>query len=192
MEVHRRQLWGPFTIHPKQPVSSRFSLDLPWEAPLTVVAGHHLHGMSMGISTDVEIASAVDRGDLDAITIHPLPAQERILAARSTLGFQFGRADLERGRIREAEQTLPFYQEIEFHPAPQYASGIRQLELTFVTNPHRTDVVLEFDRRGGLLSEGRDVSNHFSVDHHTFQQIDWGHRLHELIASIVQRRGIFF
>ena len=96
----------------------------------------------------------MDKGDLDAVNVHPLPAQERILEAFGRLGFRFKGADLERGHLRGVHQTLPFYQEIEFYPAPQYASAINEVEVTFVANPHGVDVVLEFDKRGGLFTVG--------------------------------------
>ena len=127
---------------------------MPWETPITEVYGQHLHGMTMGLRTELEVARAVDKGDLDAVAVHPLPAQERILDALVRLGFRFQQADVERGRIHGVQQTLPFYQEIEFYPAPQYAGAINQLELTFVATPQQLQVVLEIDKRGGLLHRG--------------------------------------
>jgi sporulation-control protein len=49
--------------------------------------------------------------------------QEHIVDAFARLGFQFTGAALEHDRIYDVNQTLPFYQEIEFYPAPQYAHG---------------------------------------------------------------------
>lgn len=76
--------------------------------------------MNLGVSTELEIARAVDAGDLDPINVHPLPAQQALLDAFGQLGFRFRSADMERGHIRGTRQTLPFYQEIEFLPPSQY------------------------------------------------------------------------
>ena len=65
----------------------------------------------------------------------PLPVQEAILEALGQLGFGFKSADLEYGRIGGTGQQLPFYQEIELTPAPQYATQVNEIELTFLANP---------------------------------------------------------
>ena len=78
--------------------------------------------MNIGVTTELEIARAVDSGDLDPINVHPLPAQQAILDAFIQLGFRFKSADMERGHIRGTRQRLPFYQEIEFFP-PRSTGG---------------------------------------------------------------------
>src|SRR5690606_39289363 len=89
---------------------------IPWEAPLTHMYGQPLRGTTVGVATELEVAGALDPGDLDPIAVHPLPAQERILAAFANLGFRFHSADCEKGRIWGVHQELPFYQEIELYP----------------------------------------------------------------------------
>ncbi len=77
-----------------------FGLEIPWETPITMFGGQHLRGMNIGVTTELEIARALDSGDLDPINVHPLPAQEAILDAFRQLGFGFRSADMERGHIR--------------------------------------------------------------------------------------------
>ncbi|WP_341719808.1 sporulation protein [Micromonospora sp. FIMYZ51] len=173
MEFHRQVVSGPLQLAPKQALSIPFQLPLPWETPVTAVYGQRLHGMTMGLRTELAIARAVDKGDLDEINVHPLPVQERILQAFGQLGFRFKKADLERGMIHGVQQTLPFYQEIEFFAAPQYAQVINEVELTFVTNPHGIDVVLECDKRGGFLVPGQDVFGRYQVGHAEADNHDW-------------------
>ncbi|NEE54670.1 sporulation protein, partial [Streptomyces sp. SID8455] len=74
-----------------------FGLEIPWETPVTMFAGQHLRGMDIGVTTELEIARALDSGDLDPINVHPLPAQQAILDAFGQLGFRFRSADMERG-----------------------------------------------------------------------------------------------
>ena len=165
---------------------------MPWETPLTDLYGQHLHGMTMGLRTELEVARAVAKGDLDPVAVHPLPAQERLLEALLRLGFRFARADVERGHLYGVHQSLPFYQEIEFYPAPQYARAMNQLEVTFVTNPQQVQVVLELDKRGGLFTEGHDAFGRFTVDHATADRTDWAAQLDAWLRQSVQRRGLFF
>ncbi|PYC64340.1 SpoOM family protein, partial [Micromonospora arborensis] len=101
------------------------------------------------------------------------PVHERILEAFQRLGFRFKHADLERGHIRGVQQTLPFYQEIEFFASPQYASTIREVELTFVTSQRGVEVILECDKRGGFLSAGHDAFGRYQVSHTDVDRVDW-------------------
>jgi sporulation-control protein len=190
-EFHRQRVTGAFQLPPGTKHSIPFRFEVPFETPITEVYGQHLHGMTMGLRTELEVARAVDKGDLDAVAVHPLPAQERILDALVRLGFRFTRADVERGRVHGVQQSLPFYQEIEFYPSPQYARAINQLELTFVATPQHLQVVLEIDKRGGLLTEGRDAFGRFTVDYNTVDQVDWAGQLDGWLRQSAQRRGLF-
>jgi sporulation-control protein len=187
----RLRVTGAFPLAPGQPVSVPFQFPVPWETPITDVFGQHLHGMTMGLRTELEVARALDKGDLDAVNVHPLPIQERILEGFGRLGFRFKGADLERGHLRGVHQTLPFYQEIEFHPAPQYAGKINEVEVTFVANPHGVDVVLEFDKRGGLFTEGSDAISRFQVGHHDADTVDWAQQVDGWVRQVASHRGFF-
>ncbi|MFC3505356.1 sporulation protein [Micromonospora krabiensis] len=173
MEFHRMVVSGPLQLSPKQQLAIPFQLPVPWETPITDVYGQRLRGMTMGLRTELAVARAVDKSDLDQVAVHPLPVHERILDAFHQLGFRFKNADLERGRIHGVQQTLPFYQEIEFFAAPQYAQTITEVELTFVTSQRGVDVVLECDKRGGFLSAGHDVFGRYHVPHTDADRPDW-------------------
>nr|BFE68678.1 hypothetical protein GCM10020092_019790 [Actinoplanes digitatis] len=73
----------------------------------------------------------------------------------------------------------------------QYASGINQLEVTFIPTPHNLQVVLEIDKRGGLFTEGHDAFGRFDVDYHTVDQTDWTAQLNGWLQQSAQRRGFF-
>ena len=191
-EFCRHPITGRFSLAPRARHDIPFQFDIPLETPVTHVYGQFLHGMTMGLHTELEIARAVDKSDLDPVAIHPFPAQERILDGLSRLGFRFKRADLERGQIRGSHQTLPFYQEIEFHPAPQYARAINELELTFVATPPALEVILEIDKRGGMFTEGHDSFGFFTVDYANAERTDWAHELDNWLQQAAQRRGLFF
>ncbi|MBY8871157.1 sporulation protein [Micromonospora sp. PLK6-60] len=172
-EFGRQQVTGSFRLAPGQRHDVPFRFPVPWQTPLTDLCGQRLPGMTMGLRTELEVARAVDQGDLDPVAVRPLPAQESLLDALLRLGFRFAGAAVERGHLYGVRQDLPFYQEIEFDPAPRYADTVHQLELTFVTDPQRVEVILELDKRGGPRTEGRDNFGRFTVDHATAHTHDW-------------------
>ncbi|EFK98973.1 MULTISPECIES: sporulation protein [unclassified Streptomyces] len=190
IEFHRVSLGGAFLLHEGATHVVPFGLEIPWETPITTFAGQHLRGMNVGVTTELQIARAVDSSDLDPVTVHPLPAQEAILDAFGRLGFRFKTADLERGSIRGTRQRLPFYQEIEFYPPQQYR-GLNQVELSFVADDREMDVVLEMDKKDGLFTEGSDSFRAFRVGLHDFGDTDWDAYLHQWISEVGSRRSWF-
>jgi sporulation-control protein len=191
VEFHRLAVAGRFALKKGERKEIPFQFPVPWETPVTDVYGQRLHGMTMGLRTELAVARAVDKGDLDPVHVHPLPAQERILDAFTGLGFRFKSADLERGRIRGLNQTLPFYQEIEFWPAQQYAGRINEVELTFVADAQGVDVVLEFDKRGGFFTGGQDAFGRFRVEHATVDQTDWAAVVDGWVRQATERYSSF-
>jgi sporulation-control protein len=179
-----------FGLAPGEERDFEFDFLVPYETPLTSAAGQQLTDVEIGLRTELEVARAFDCSDLDSIQVEPLPAQAAVVKALIDLGFRVIRSDVEHGRLRGVNQTLPFYQEIEFHPAAKYATALNQLELTFVAAPGATQVVLELDRRGGLLA-GRDVFGRFVVDHAMIGDTDWKGRLDDWIMESCRRSGLF-
>ncbi|MFC5800729.1 sporulation protein [Streptomyces formicae] len=188
IEFTKQRLGGAFEVKAGALHVVPFGLEIPWETPITSIAGQRLHGMNIGVTTELEIARAVDSGDLDPIDVHPLPAQQAILDAFVQLGFRFKSADMERGHIRGTRQKLPFYQEIEFLPPQQYR-GLNQVELTFIADDREMDVVLEMDKKPGLFSEGSDSYRAFQVDLHHFQGTDYVAYLNQWLADVGGRRN---
>lgn len=186
----RVQVSPGFDIAAQARHSLRFQLPVPWEMPMSVMHGQPLRGMMLGVKTELDIASAIDSTDLDPIAVHPLPSQQVILDAFVNLGFWFKRADLERGYIRGSSQTLPFYQEIEFAPGPQWMGRLNEVEVTFITGPHAMEVVLELDKRRFMGSS--DTFYRFHVDHHSAVHRNWTAELGQTLQNLVSRGSYFF
>ncbi|MPY56599.1 sporulation protein [Streptomyces spongiae] len=167
-----------------------FSVTLPWETPITELHGQPL-GIVLGVRTELAVAGAKDKGDLDQLTVAPLPAQEAILEALGRLDFGFRSADLEYGRIGGTGQQLPFYQEIELTPAPSYAHQVNEIELTFLASPGGMEVVLEADKRGGLFSSGHDALTRFTVSHDGAEHQDWNTLVDGWIRRLVEHRAAY-
>ncbi|HEY9368010.1 sporulation protein [Streptomyces sp.] len=190
IEFVKVRLGGAFTVKAGAVHVVPFGLEIPWETPVTAIAGQQLRGMNIGVTTELEIARAVDSGDLDPINVHPLPAQQAILDAFLQLGFRFKSADMERGHIRGTRQKLPFYQEIEFFPPQQYR-GLNQVEVSFVADEREMDVVLEMDKKPGLFSEGSDSFRSFKVGLQDFHTTDWAAYLNQWLADVGGKRNWF-
>ncbi|MER5964474.1 sporulation protein [Streptomyces sp. NPDC002057] len=182
---HRQVVGGSFRLAEGEPRSVPFSFPLPWETPITELYGQGL-GITLGVRTELGIAGGKDKGDLDPLAVRPLPAQEAVLDAFGRLGFGFRSADLELGHIQGTGQRLPFYQEIEVTPSPRYAHQVDEIEVTFLAGPAGMEVVLEADRRGGLLSEGHDSVSRHTVGHHDVDQVDWNAEVESWMRQLVE------
>jgi sporulation-control protein len=190
VEFHRVVVSGPTKLPAKQDRTIPFTIPVPWEAPVTEVGGQRLPRMELGLRTEVSIAKAVDKGDLDPVYVTPLESQDAVLDAFGQLGFHFKSADLEAGRIYGIRQELPFYQEIEFYPPSQFAGRINEVELTMVAAPGGLTVVLEADKRGGMFGGGGgDFIGRFEASHREAVDMDWPRMFGEWLDSVASRRG---
>ncbi|TDQ52915.1 sporulation protein [Actinorugispora endophytica] len=191
-EFARVPVAGAFRLAAGEHRAIPFSYPVPWDAPLTDAGGGLLPGSGLGLRTEVVIDRAADKGDLDRVHVHPLPAQDRVLEAFARLGFGLKHTDIEIGHLAGTAQQSPFFQEIEFHPAPHYAHEIGEVELSFVADPHGVDVVIEFDKRGGMFTEGQDLYGRFRVEHAHTDHVDWAAQVDAWITEALERhRGLF-
>ncbi|MGW5262098.1 sporulation protein [Microbispora sp. NPDC004025] len=183
-EFSRARVSGPFTLRKGEDRSIAFQIPMPWEAPISEIDGQHLTGMALGVRTEVAIAKAVDKGDLDPVAVEPLPSQLRVLEAFLQLGFAFKSADLEAGHLHGVRQELPFYQEIEFYPPPRQAGVVGEVELTFVADPAGLEVILEADKRAGHRSV--DAIGRFRVSHEDAVRMDWAGEIDRWLTGLAQ------
>ncbi|WP_181774510.1 sporulation protein [Amycolatopsis pittospori] len=172
-----------------QPTTVPFQIALPWETPISAVGGRELPGVVVGVRTELVIAGAPDKGDLDPVLVGPLESQDRVLEAFGELGFQFRSADVEAGRLHGVRQELGFYQEIEFFPPSRYAGRVSQVELTFVASPDDLVVVLEADKRGGMFRSGGDSFGRFHVSHEEALRTDWAAAIDGWLAKVAESGG---
>ncbi|GLW09687.1 hypothetical protein Misp01_48160 [Microtetraspora sp. NBRC 13810] len=187
LEFFRGDVSGPFRLAKGEERTVPFQLPVPWETPITEVDGQPLHGMALGVRTELAIAKAVDKGDLDPVSISPLPAQTRVLEAFGQLGCRFKGADLEVGRLHGVHQQLPFFQEIEFYPPADFAGRVNEIELTFVADPGSVEIILEADKRGGMFGSGGDSVGRFHVSHDDALRMDWAGEIHAWLSRLSQQ-----
>ncbi|MCX4714103.1 sporulation protein [Streptomyces griseus] len=182
--LERFTVGGGFRLAEEAEHTVPFSLTLPWETPITELHGQPL-GPVLGIRTELEIAGARDKGDLDPLAVGPLPAQEAILEAFGQLGYAFKSADLELGHIRGTGQQLPCYQEIEILPPAGHTHAVNEIEVTFLAKPGGLEVVIEADKRAGLFSEGHDTVHRFTASHHAVPQTEWNARVDAWLKEVI-------
>ncbi|MFD5217139.1 sporulation protein [Streptomyces tendae] len=190
----RHTVGGAFRLAAGEETSLPFAVTLPWETPATELYGRPL-GIALGVRTELAVAGARDKSDLDPLAVAPLPAQEAVLEALGGLGFGFRSADLQYGRIGGTGQRLPFHQEIELTPPPRYAHQADEIELTFLAVPGALEVVLEADKRGGPFTDGRgghDALSRFTVPHEgPAGPHDWSALVDGWIQELVEHRASY-
>lgn len=174
---------GAVTLAPGQTAELPFRLPVPLETPITHYRGHPLPRAEVSVRTVLDIRGAVDATDTDPIAVAASPAQQVLLEAVESLGFRLRSADVEAGHLRGTRQSLPFFQEIEFSGSPRYPR-LSQLELTFVAAADGMDVVLEADKKAGLLSSGRDITGVLRVDYDALPRVDWAAQLDQHLSSL--------
>ncbi|GAA3481707.1 sporulation protein [Streptomyces yanii] len=185
---HRTTVGGSFRLAEGELRSVPFAFPLPYETPITELYGQPL-GIILGVRTELGVAGAKDKGDLDQLAVRPLPAQEAILEALGQLGFAFKSADLEYGHIHGTGQQLPFYQEIELTPPAQYAHQVSEIEVTFLASPAGVEVVIETDKRGGLFHGGHDALTRFSYGHHEAAGRNWNAEVETWMNQLLGHHG---
>lgn len=179
----RVEVYRNLSLPPGQIVETPFALQAPLEMPITHFRDHPLRGAVVAVRTRLEISGAVDATDTDPIGVGALRSQHVLLEAVERLGFRLHSADVEAGRLRNTRQGLPFYQEIEFLGSPRYPR-LSQLEVTFFAGPDGMDMVLEADKKAGLITNGRDLSNVVRIDYRALDQIDWAAELHRRLEPM--------
>jgi sporulation-control protein len=177
VDFHRVEAVPGFTLNPGDRHTFAVTCPVPFETPLS------LEGTEIGLRTELEIAFAVDRSDLDPVHIAANPAQRHILDCMQSMGFQMLTSHLEKGILDGVPQNLPFYQEIEFLPGPAHERQLHKLAVTFVNAEERLHVVVELDRKVTPLAD-RDVFGHFAVNPANLDKYNWPALLESWLAGL--------
>jgi hypothetical protein len=123
------------------------------------------------------------------VYVHPLPAQEQIMATFGTLGFQLRHAGLRRGRLPGVDQRLPVYQQIGYWAAPLYAGPMSEVELTFRADPNELEVIFWLDRRLALAGGGHCSLSRFRIRHAGAERLDWARMVDDWLRQAVDRHA---
>lgn len=162
-DYFRAEVSGKFDLAKGTAHSIPFEVQVPWETPFNNVETRPLvGGMKLGVSTHLALDQALDKGDLDWLTVEALPIHKAVWEAVESLGFAFQETDLELGTIQGA--SVPFYQEVEFWATEgEFHERIKELEVVFVVGEANTDVVLAADNSAELLAPDLNSTIRFSL-----------------------------
>lgn len=134
------------TVQAGERLSKTFTLNLHPEVPASELAGRSI--AKVWLQTGIDIKNGVDGSDNDPLVILPSPTQLAVLNYISQSGYRLFKSDIEKGQVRAPGfvSHLPCYQEYEFKPDSFSLFGVREIEVTFVSNGLETGVLLEIDR----------------------------------------------
>ncbi|WP_025274311.1 sporulation protein [Haloglycomyces albus] len=177
---------GPFDMDAGSEHTVEFESQVPWEAPISTIAGRPMAGMKLGIATELDLKFALDKGDMDELSIDPLPIQEAVMEAIEELGFIYQESDLEPGTIEGSH--MAFYQEIIFWANGDYAEKFRRLELTFVAGREETDVILQIDNSSDLVNPDHNSFIRFTLPTDDTEGV--ADAVAENLESLVQRKNL--
>ncbi len=170
-----------FTIRARQELVFPFAFQLHPETPVSDfdTFGISINRTAVWIHTDLGIAWATDAIDKDWLYVLPTPAMQYIHNAMIQLGYGLYLADVERGQLRGSgfQSSLGCYQELEYRPSGwSNTLGFREIEISFVTMPYETGVLIEADR-----SWRNDLYRSFIMRNRELHQKDWAAEIQHIL-----------
>lgn len=135
-----------FLLPAHQVHSFPFSIQLPFETPITEVACRR-NGARVWIQTHMDVDWGLDATDRDYLKVLPTAAMQSFLQAMQQCGFVLSTVDVEKGQLtaRNFRSTIGCYQELEFVSSHMF-SGFNEVEVSFVAEAQQTHIMLEIDR----------------------------------------------
>ena len=180
------EVGSAFELPAQSPVTLPFRLSLPWETPISGIAGEPVPGIRIGVATELALEHALDKGDLDPLTVEPLPAQTATLKAVDGLGFAFHRATILPGGLPQS--VLPFRQKFEYWPTGEFAQSFRLLRVSFYCDEAGAEVYLEVNKYEGDTSTGGTAGSHIHIGHDSGDAVEV---LRAELRRLATRPGMF-
>lgn len=130
----------------RQPVP--FSVPVPEHTPFTVLYGQTLPGLSLGVRTQVSVASGSAKGDFDPVAIEASPVQQHVVDALGTIGCRFVRTEVRPGHTVElplaAVHSVTFYAPVPEGQAP----GPHVPQVAFMLAPRQDGLTVAVELAG--------------------------------------------
>ncbi len=182
-ELVKYCLCDTFTIAAKETEAISFSIQLPYQTPLTV------KNQPVYLRTGLDVALAIDPKDIDYINVCPHPLMELVINAIQNLGFQLHQVNCEYNS--HLGGNYPFLQEFEFRPTGKYRGKLDELEVIFSLNADELNVILEIDKRarglGGFITEAFDMDEKRVQLIVTPDYLDRSDDLEAIIDEVIQK-----
>jgi sporulation-control protein len=124
-----------------------FEARLHSETPITEL-NQGLNQTQVWLATGLNIDMALDPTDKDPIYVYPNDAVRTFMQAMDRCGFNLVKSDVEKGFLQAStfQSTSGCYQELEYKPNSSSLFGLKEVELSFVPEAHKTHVLIELDR----------------------------------------------
>ena len=171
------------TVEPGTIEEVPFSFILDYKTPVS------MNKSKVWISTDLDIAKAVDSGDKDYIKVLPSYPIEAVLEAVAGLGFRLREVENEYDSKRIS--PLDFVQEFEFVPYEgDFRGRLDELEVIIIPNQYGLELRIEVDRKArglkGIMFEslGLDEKNvKIEVDYNSLSVRNIQRAIYEVINN---------
>lgn len=158
--IQKFKVSNPFTIGVNERKVIPFSIDLPYDLPITIGKSQ------VWIATELDIKSGLDSEDKDFIEIRPSKLAEAVLSEIQNLGFRLREVENEETSLRFIRK-YPFIQEFEFVPvAGPFRGRLDELEITFLSQTeNNAEIYMQVDRRArglsGLFAEALEMDESY-------------------------------
>ena len=118
LELARHPVAGALTLAGGAHQAVPFSVPVPVHVPFTLLYGQPLPGFSIGVRTELAVASGSAKGDFDPVRVDATPAHQQIMDALGTIGARFARNEIRPGA--QVGLPVPAAQAITFYaPVPE-------------------------------------------------------------------------
>jgi len=128
-----------------------FQVPTPKWSPFNVLYDQQLPGYTIGVRTEVAVASGSGKTDFDPVRVEASPLHQHIMDALGTIGCRFVRNEVRPGAVSglnvPAAQAVTFYAPIP--PGEQPGPHIPQLTFSFAEDDGGISVVAELAGRPG-------------------------------------------
>ena len=166
--LSRERVTDPFTLDPEEERTVDVSFEVPRETPVTVGNGEARSAagsrtafgdVEVWLDTGLDVKGALDPDDHDHVQVRPGPYLGALFDGMDRLGFALHTSSCE---ATGGVFSTRFAQEFEFRPrSGPFAGSFDELEVVATPAEDGLDVLLEVDRRGGLLSEMTDTDERY-------------------------------
>ncbi|WP_433179182.1 sporulation protein [Actinoallomurus sp. CA-150999] len=187
-EIGYQYLDGPFVVRKEQEHQVRFSMRLPWETPITELAGQAL-GPVVRLQTLLGDEDSQDGADHDLIHVSSLPLHEAIMDAFAAAGWTFHTSRLVGERVPVADQIFDFHQSFTLTDRGSAVGGPGDLEVAFLTNAVGSEVFVRPAAPESRYWNDKPPARRFIAAHHDLDRVDWPAEIRRWIGEAARWTG---
>ncbi|MFD6415833.1 sporulation protein [Streptomyces sp. NPDC060194] len=161
---------------------------LPWETPVTELAGQAL-GVDVSLTTQLDWESGSPVLDLDFLHVTAPPLYEAVLGAFADQGYRVDGSHLVRGSVPDVEYRLGLHQ--VFHLGDRTRGADRFAELEVVLHQNAVGAMVHVRRadRSTFRWQSKPPARTFAAAHHEVGHADFGPRVRDTLEKLALLDG---